>query len=67
MEDLKWRIGVLVESSLCKNLNHPYVAISFKVREVDGSLSHHNMELTYDDFMVLSNFPPYYASYHHIF
>ena len=43
-----------VSSSKCKNLSSPYVLISFDIREIDGSLSHHSAELSYEQFKVLN-------------
>mmetsp|Transcript_8071 Transcript_8071/g.13430 ORF Transcript_8071/g.13430 Transcript_8071/m.13430 type:complete len:193 (+) Transcript_8071:59-637(+) len=48
--NLKWRVGVAIASSKCKSLGHPYVLLTFDIKETDGSLSHHSMELTYDEF-----------------
>ena len=53
MENLKWKIGVALSSSICKDMNHPYVSLSFQIRENNGTLTHHNVELSYDDFMVM--------------
>lgn len=39
-------------SSKCKNLSNPYVTLSFDVREVDGSLTHHTCEMSYEQFQV---------------
>lgn len=52
LEDFQWRIGVMVESSLCKDMNHPYVSVSFRIKEVDGRYTYHNAELNLADLMV---------------
>ena len=51
-ENLKWRIGVTMESSTIKNLCAPYVALSFSIREENGILTPHTLELTYEQFRV---------------
>lgn len=52
MRNLKWRVGVAMSSSKCKNLSSPYVLLSFDVMEVDGTVSHHSTELNYQQFQV---------------
>lgn len=52
MQNLKWKVGVAMSSSACKSLSSPYVALNFDIKEVDGSLTHHSCELTYDEFQV---------------
>ena len=52
MLNFKWRVGVAMSSSKCKSLAHPYVLISFDIKEVDGSITHHSAELTFDQFKV---------------
>ena len=52
LRNLKWRVGVAMSSSKCKNLSAPYVLLSFDVMEVDGTVSHHSTELNYQQFQV---------------
>jgi hypothetical protein len=52
MQNFKWRVGVAVSSSKCKNLSSPYVLVSFDVRELDGAVTQHSCELSYDQFQV---------------
>lgn len=50
MYDLKWKLGVAIASSSCSNLSSPYVALSWKVRDSNGSSTAHTAELTYSEF-----------------
>lgn len=50
MYDLKWKLGVSISSSSCTNLSSPFVSISFKIRENNGSSTSHTAELTYSEF-----------------
>ena len=52
LENLQWKIGVALSSSMCKDLNHPYVNLSFQIRGTDGTLAFHTLELSYEDFVV---------------
>jgi hypothetical protein len=52
MQNLKWRVGVAVSSSKCKSLSSPYVLLSFDVRELDGTVTQHSCELSYEQFQV---------------
>ena len=52
LENLKWRIGVAMHSSVCKNIMNPYVSLSFNVRNENGELTCHNIELSYAEFQV---------------
>ena len=50
--DFKWRLGVAISSSSCKNLASPYVAMSFTVQNANGNKIHHTVELSYKEFQV---------------
>jgi hypothetical protein len=50
--DLKWRIGLAVESSACKSLNSVYVTLSFKVVDSHGAERVQVLELPYQKFQV---------------
>jgi len=41
-----------MSSNKCKNLSSPYVLLTFDVKEVDDTSTHHSTELTYDQFKV---------------
>lgn len=56
MQNLKWRVGVAVTSSVCKNLSAPYVLLSFDIKELDGRTSSHSCELSYEEFQVRRRF-----------
>jgi hypothetical protein len=57
MHDLKWRLGVAVASSGCSNLSSPFVALSWKIRDSNGSSAPHSAELTFAEFQdLLSTF-----------
>lgn len=62
IQNLKWRVGVAMSSNKCKNLTSPYVLLTFDVKEVDGTFTHHSTELTYDQFKVMSKllYLPYF-------
>ena len=54
MVDFKWRLGVAVSSNSCRDLQNPYVVVSFAVVESDGTKNYHSAELTLEQFQVMS-------------
>ena len=50
MYDLKWKLGVSISSSSCSNLSSPFVSLSFKIRDSNGTSTSHTTELTYSEF-----------------
>jgi hypothetical protein len=50
MHDVKWKLGVAVASSSCSNLSSPYIALSWKIKDSNGSSSSHTAELSYPEF-----------------
>ena len=52
MVDFKWRLGVAITSNSCRDLQNPYVVVSFAVVESDGSKKYHSAELTLEQFQV---------------
>ena len=49
--NLRWKLGVAITSSAEKGLQAPFVSLFFDVRSVDGELSSHSMELSYQKFL----------------
>jgi len=55
--DIQWKIGVSFQSSVCKNLNSPYVSVLVITADSNGHLSTHSFELTIPEFQnFASNF-----------
>tara|TARA_A100001035_G_C27683129_1_gene454078 strand:+ start:291 stop:839 length:549 start_codon:yes stop_codon:yes gene_type:complete len=50
VSNLKWRLGVAVASSTCKNLSAPYVSLAFDVTMSNGFKKRQTLELTYPEF-----------------
>lgn len=63
MVDFKWRLGVAITSNSCRDLQNPYVVVSFAVVESDGSKKYHSAELTLEQFQVnqLGSFSLYFV------
>ena len=56
MVDFKWRLGVAISSNSCRDLQNPYVVVSFAVVESDGTKIYHSAELTLEQFQVSKSF-----------
>lgn len=50
ISNLKWRLGVALASSHCKNLSAPYVSLAFDVTMSNGAKRRQNLELTFPEF-----------------
>jgi hypothetical protein len=50
LEDVDWRLGMAVASSQCAKLATPFVSFTMDVREPDGTLSKHSLEMTMQEF-----------------
>lgn len=50
---LDWKLGVSISSSQCQNLMTPFVTLTFRVVDANGSVTTQEIELTYSEFQVL--------------
>lgn len=64
--DFKWRLGVAICSSSCKNLASPYVAVTFSVRDRSGKITNRSAELSYREFQVSDFKATTSYFYHHV-
>jgi len=48
--DVQWQVGVATSSSECHSLNSPYVILSLKIGDSNGSVSTKTMEMSIGEF-----------------
>ncbi|KAH3832334.1 COMM domain-containing protein 6-like isoform X1 [Dreissena polymorpha] len=48
--DLQWKLGMAVTSDQCRNLNSPYVTLTFTVGDPGGSVRTHTVEMSTAQF-----------------
>ncbi|KAK6168524.1 hypothetical protein SNE40_021037 [Patella caerulea] len=53
--DIKWKIGMSVSSSECKQLNSSFVSMVIIVADQSGKAKHHSLEMTLKQFRNFSN------------
>ncbi|KAJ8028595.1 COMM domain-containing protein 6 [Holothuria leucospilota] len=48
--DFKWKLGLAMSSSSCKNLNSPYIVVSMKIASPSGEVQLQSFEMTVPEF-----------------
>uniref|UniRef100_T1JHH6 COMM domain-containing protein 6 n=1 Tax=Strigamia maritima TaxID=126957 RepID=T1JHH6_STRMM len=48
--DFQWRLGIMMSSDNCANLNTPYITLALTIKEANGELNKCCMEMSISEF-----------------